>query len=302
MNWRTLLTSPPPDTVWSLDHEVLTVSRRDRGDVFRCAATELPPTAVELGPVGLQSLARPALDGAISTLLKQGVAGRTPALILPTGWTRMFLIEGTDVPTRKADLDDVLRWRLKKLLPAPPSDLRLATAHQPVTDEQRQLVCVTIRERPMAELEAVFGEHRVTHGLVVPRVLALALAGEGDRLVVEQDDTVLAFVLVARDGIRFARTKPLPPNRAAWPDVGRELRLTLDFVRTKLAIEGDLTVRWSAIDGELARDLVLGLEKVDRVRVRPPASGAVCPDSVLAQRLGSARLAPMAAVFEGGAP
>ncbi len=42
MNWKTLFSTPPPDTVWSLDGQKLVVVHRDRKTGDRCAAVAVP--------------------------------------------------------------------------------------------------------------------------------------------------------------------------------------------------------------------------------------------------------------------
>jgi hypothetical protein len=302
MNWRSLLTSPPPDAVWSIDQEIAVISRRDRGGVFRCAATEMGPGVVDLGTVGLQAVDATALAEILRTLHTRVASTSRPAVVIPTGWARCFLIEGTDLPTRRSDLDDVLRWRLKKLLPVPPAELRLTTVFQPSAGEARHLVCATIKEKAIAALERSFRELRIRPGLIVPRILALALPGESDRLVIEQDVDVVAMAVVASGGIRFLRTKPLPKDRAAWPDLARELDLTVNYIRDSLGITGPLEARCTARDPEVQQLIGRHLQEVDGLGPVQPSAGGVCPDAAIAHRLGPGRLTAMAAIFEEGYP
>jgi hypothetical protein len=257
---------------------------------------------VELGAVGLQTVHAGALDTAIRHVQASVNSTTRPAVLIPTAWVRTFLIEGTDLPRRRTDLDDVLRWRLKKLLPVPPSDLRLATAMQPADGDRRQILCTAVREKPLAVIEEAFRGVKLRPGMIVPRILALALMGEGDHLVVEQDHDVVAFAVVASGGVRLVRTKPLPAARDAWPDLRRELTLALDFARDTLGITDQLEARITAADPDVQQLLGRQIEDLDGLRPVPSTAGAVCPDAVLAQHLGPIRLHAMAAVFAEGHP
>ena len=59
--------------------------------------------------------------------LQERVAGcRRAAVIVPTAWVRTHLMDFDELPRRSLELDDVVRWRLKKLLPVLPSELRVS--------------------------------------------------------------------------------------------------------------------------------------------------------------------------------
>ena len=53
MNWKDLVTSPPPATGWDLDITDTVVVHRSGPDGLHCAVEGLPEGACEVGPVGL---------------------------------------------------------------------------------------------------------------------------------------------------------------------------------------------------------------------------------------------------------
>jgi len=56
MNWERLITSPPPNTGWTLGATDAIVVHRTKGGELHCAAEELPDGGFEVGPVGLQAM------------------------------------------------------------------------------------------------------------------------------------------------------------------------------------------------------------------------------------------------------
>lgn len=305
MNWKNLFSTPPPDTVWSLDRQRVVVVHRDKKTGDRCAAVDAPDGLFELGTAGLQSVDVRRLTAVLTSLQEKVSGGRRVGVVVPSLWVRCFLMEAEELPRRRADLQDVLRWRLKKLLPVSPADLRIAASVQSVEGDQKQVLCSAVPERAVAQLESAFDGAGISPGLVVPRILALvmepALPG-ARRVIVQQEDSVLSMAVVANDGVRLVRTKPLPPSGGAWGGVEREISLAMSYIRNTMAIKGAAEAVVSASDEDSTVSMAGWLKDQQNVAVRIPEARHICPDAHLAAMLGSARLAPMAAVLDGGAP
>ncbi|MCD4747903.1 MAG: hypothetical protein K8R59_00905 [Thermoanaerobaculales bacterium] len=304
MNFRKLISTSPPDTVWQIDQRMAVVVHRNRRGEDRCGAAELPPDLFEVGPVGIQAIDREQLGAVLAPLKERAGGGRRAAVVIPTSWVRTFLLEGEDLPRRQSDLDDVVRWRLKKLLPGAPSDIRLVAAMQPPWGDRRQVLCITAPGRAMNDLEGAFEAIGVWPGLILPRLFALSLApgiGEVARVVVQQEETMLSLLVIFRSGIRLIRTKLLPTAGGALPGVEREMGLGLTYIREQLGITALLDCIISAADAETNAGLTDWLNSQEGVETRGLLSDA-CSDPALAGLVGSARLAPIAAVLAGGAP
>ncbi|RLE36402.1 MAG: hypothetical protein DRJ61_00915 [Acidobacteria bacterium] len=305
MNWKTLFSTPPPDTVWSLDGQKLVVVHRDRKTGDRCAAVAVPEGVFHLGVAGLQSVDEQRLTGLLTSLQETINGVRRVAVVIPTHWVRCFLMEAGELPRRRADLQDVLRWRLKKLLPIAPADLRIAASIQSFGGDQQQVLCSTMSETAIAHLESAFEGAGISPGLVVPRVYAFVLEPASlavHRVIVQQEDSLLSMAVVTDGGVRFIRTKPLPQSGGSWQGVEREIALAMSYIRTTMAIDGDIEAVVSASEEATVRSIAGLLERQPGVAVRIPDARQICPDVNLASTLGSARLAPMAAVLNGGAP
>lgn len=305
MNWKTLLSTPPPDTVWSLDGQTVVVVHRDRKHGDRCAAVDVPEGLFELGPAGLQGVDVQRLTTLLTSLQERINGARRAAVVVSTHWVRCFLMEAEDLPRRQADLQDVLRWRLKKLLPVVPTDLRIAASIQSPMGDHRQVLCSAASEKAIGQLESAFEGAGISPGLVLPRIFALAMepaSPTARRVIVQQEASVLSMVVVADGGVRLIRTKPLPESGRPWGGAEREISLAMSYIRNMMAIDGTVEVVVSASDEDSARSMAGWFEGQPDVAVRVPEARQICLDAHLAATLGSARLAPMAAILDGGAP
>jgi hypothetical protein len=209
MNWQRLVTSPQPTTGWLLDGTVVAAVRRDREGTLHCAVEGMPSGAWEVGPVGLQSVDRERLMPALNAVQGRVEGARRAVVVVPTGWVRAHLLDFDEIPRRQAEVDQVVLWRLKKLLPVLPSELRVSTIPQRTGEGQPRLLCMVGVERAISELEESFAAVGVEPGLITPRLFALAQgAGDGARLLVQQEAGFLSLLLLV-DGVpRLQRAPP----------------------------------------------------------------------------------------------
>lgn len=302
MNWERFLISPPPSTGWVFDSEMVAIAHRSKTDEIHCAAEELPPGALDVGPVGLQAVNDDALAPVLARLKGAAEGTDTAAVIVPTSWLRAFLIDVDRVPRRDDELHDVVRWRLKKLLPVPPADLRLSVVRLPEIEGQRRLLVMAGIERAMAAIETCYAEIGIEVGLIttrlfalVPRVVAEAVA----TLVVQHEERFLSLLLLTDGAPRLLRTKPLARADGDAAAVLREAAMTLAFVREAVGIGGEIEVRLSCERSEMDASLRAWL--ADQRGLVPATETAVppCGPTTVVDRLGAARLAPALAVVSG---
>jgi len=303
MRWRTLLTSPTTTTCWSLDADVVTTLRRDGQEPMVCIQGALGDGTVEVGPVGLQTVDRELLRDALAPVQEQQDGARRAALVIPTAWIRSHLLDFDELPRKQLELDEVVRWRLKKLLPVLPSELRVSVLPYPAVDGRRQLLCLAGIERAFASLEQAFADINVELGIITPRLFAL-VTGDHDpsatRLVVQQEADFLSLLLVAGRSPQLLRTKPLPRGEDPGPVAIRELHMALAYIRDSLAVTDPLEVVVSAHLPEIQGALTAWWAEQPDVSVRSPALPELAEPEA-AFELGSARLAPMYAVLAGDA-
>jgi len=302
MNWERIFTSPPPSTGWTLDpREAVVVHRTTTGELH-CAAEELPNGGFEIGPVGLQAMDREAVAPVFARLKGAAEGAKTAAVIVPTGWLRSYLIDLDRIPRKEADLEDVVRWRLKKLLPVAPTDLRLSVIPLPESGGKRPVLVMAGIERAMAAVEATFSSIGIEVGLITTRLFAIVPrdAGAGRPiLVIQFEESFLSLLLLSEGVPKLLRTKPLATGGDSCDTVLRETGLTLGFIRGKLGVEGQIDVKLNCDDPVVDAALREWLAAQDHLAPAPDGGAPPCGPTTVVSRIGTARIAPAVAVVTG---
>jgi len=302
MNWERLITSPPPNTGWTLGATDAIVVHRTKGGELHCAAEELPDGGFEVGPVGLQAMDSEVVVPAFARLKGAAEGAQTAAVIVPTGWLRSFLIEIDRVPRKESELHELVRWRLKKLLPVAPTDLRLSVVPLPETGGKRPLLVMAGVERAMAAIEATFSSIGIEVGLITTRLFAIVPRNAGANrpiLVVQHEESFLSLLLLSEGVPRILRTKPLAADGDSRRTVLRETGLTLGFIRDKLDVEGPIEVKLSCEDPDMDAQLREWLAAQEGLAPAPDGVVPPCGPTTVASRVGPVRIAPAAAVVMG---
>jgi hypothetical protein len=245
-------------------------------------AVELPAGLFPPGVLGSPAADAEELERALGTLL-EGVSARVDqaSLVLPDPWLRLAFVETGELP-RRAQREEVLRWKLKRMLPVRIEDLRLEAVPAPTLptqQEPRRWLVGFALESLLAQLETVFAARRVWLGRITNESLALLPAlpqlPNDNLLMVAKVHTGGYTLLFARRGEpilhRFKSLDPaLPPDQLAAL-VQRDLRLTRAFLAEQLpgAVLGGILLaaapeeqgRWQGwLEGELGE----GVEPLER--------------------------------------
>jgi len=302
MNWEHLITSPPPNTGWTLGATDAIVVHRTAGGELHCAAEELPDGGFEVGPVGLQTMDSEVVAPAFARLKGAAEGAQTAAVVLPTGWLRSFLIEIDRVPRKESELHDVVRWRLKKLLPVPPTDLRLSVVPLPENGGKRPLLVMAGVERAMATVEATFSSIGIEVGLITTRLFAIVPQNAGaDRpiLIIQHEESFLSLLMLSDSVPQVLRTKLLAADGDSQGTALRETGLVLGFIRDKLCVEGPIEVKLSCEDPAVDARLRDWLAAQEGLAPSPDVLSPPCAPTTVVSRIGAARIAPAAAVVMG---
>jgi hypothetical protein len=244
-----LLRTPPPPHAFALGADALVYGRmgKDRQGLERVESHALDESWSQLGPVGVLHVDRALLGGAIETVAKR--LERPPSrasLVVPNAWMRSIVLDIESLPRQRAEAEEVLRWRLKKLLPCRPEEVRIDW--MPAGRSGRVLVLLAL-EKPLAAVEETFAGAGVQVGRVESSALALTtlLPPESEAAVlVTGEGRTLALVLVVAGRIALLRQKYLPPDRgAAEAFAVRELARTMQHAREREGTNGTLNV-WVA--------------------------------------------------------
>lgn len=237
----------PPPHIFAVDGERLVYGcfARD-GERFRLralAATTLPSDCFQMGllggPLRDPRAFQEILGGFVASL---PMAVSAASLVVPDAWLRMTFSESTPLPRGAAQRDEVLRWKLKRLVPFRVDELRIdAVEVTPLAvqqDPQRLLLGFAL-EPLLAGLETAFEESGVHLGRITSVSLAALAAlspGEpaselGALAVVEVGGYTLVF---ARGGEpvlhRYKATTDELPDGTRSSFVARDLKLTRTFV------------------------------------------------------------------------
>jgi hypothetical protein len=299
MNWARFFSTPAPATGWSLDTSSVAVVRRDRKGRLASADQQVPEGAFEVGAVGLQTVDGERLVPVLQSLQQRVAGARRATVVVPMRWLRAHLLDLEDLPRKRTEIDEVVRWRLKKLLPVRPAELRLDLVRLGRSNGANRLLCLSGLERAYAALEEAFAAAGVQPALITPAPFALATTATGGArvgMVVDLEPGMLTVLLQEQGETRLLRTKPLPPTEELWPIVHRELRMSLVYIREQLGVDEELETVIVAGGGIAPEPLEAWLEQEQGVRAAEAARSELHDLPVA----GRALLAPLAGLVNGG--
>jgi hypothetical protein len=248
----------------------------------------LPDGVFAGGPLGGPVVDAAALETAVGTLLARagGPPGRI-SVVLPDAWARGMTVELDELPRQRALADEVLRFRLRKLVPFRVDELRLSAAPVELLSGQQEPLRVLVllaAEAVCAGVETALAAHGVRVGQItnatLARLGALAagggLAGVAALAAVEPEGFVLVF---ARDGAPVLWRQKSFTEGLDDEDRRRLLAAELRLNRTFLAER-------------------LGGDRLDAALLAAPASVAPFWSAVFEQGLGH----PVAPLSEAQLP
>lgn len=225
--------------------------RRDGGAglaLVRSDGVPLDPETFQEGLLGGPARELAGLQGRIAELLSRLEGGVGEAsLVLPDAWLRLAFTDVAELPSGAQAREDVLRWKLKRLVPFRVEELRLSSVEvEPLPDQSpeepyRHLLGFGV-DALLTQLEEVFAANGVRIGAITNDSLAIVTALAAGRADADADD-LHALALVGDDGysLVFSRHgQPVLhrhkgfagslPAGARGDLVRRDLRLTLTFL------------------------------------------------------------------------
>lgn len=208
---RTLLSTPGPSVGIEIASGRITgvaLARDRRGLAVTAHATEALPAGVVKPAINETNVPDPAAaTEAVRRVLRR--LERRPtgvALVIPDAAAKVSLVRFETTPPRAADLEQLIRWQVRKAAPFRIEDAQVAfTPGSPVGEKGREFVVVLVRRDIVEEYERVAanaGAHAGVVDLASFNLINLALAGgppgagAGDWLLIHvaSDSSTLAIV------------------------------------------------------------------------------------------------------------
>ena len=239
---------PAPPHVFSLDGARLRYGWfvRDRQG-FRCRVLReaaLPRDAFLSGLLGGPLRDPAGFQGIVGGLVKTIPGGvKDASLVIPDAWLRVAFTESGELPRAADQRDEVLRWKLRRLVPFRVDELRVSAAEVPPLPDQEEpqrLLLGFAIEQLLAQIEDGFAAHGVRLGQISNASLSM-LAALGP-LEKSRADELTALAVVDEHGYSLVFTRGGAPvlhryKALSGGSVGgggglvtRDLKLTRNFL------------------------------------------------------------------------
>jgi type IV pilus assembly protein PilM len=213
------LASPPPDAAIEIAPEAVSIAvigtRSAQPAVQGYALQPLPPGAVVASLTASNIVDRAAVEGALRAAVERvGVRPRRVALVVPDLAARVSLVRFDQIPPRRDDLEQLIRWQMKKAAPFPIEEAALTFSPGARTGAGGEFVVVAARRAVVQEYEAACASEGMHAGLVdvatlsvVNMFLADSPAPSGDWLVVHMRPEYTSIVIMRGEDVIFYRSR-----------------------------------------------------------------------------------------------
>jgi len=211
---------PPPSVAIELASRRVTVVEVGRGSkglsVVGYASEPLPPNVINPSATA-PNVANPglAVEALGKALERAGVRStKRAALILPDSAARLSLITLEQVPAKAADIDQLIRWQMKKGTPYPVEEAQLSWSVAHKTASATVLAAVLARRDIVAEYEGVATKLGIHAGLVdlaslnvMNAVIAANAASPSDWLLVTMAPEATTLAIGRGSDLMFYRQR-----------------------------------------------------------------------------------------------
>jgi type IV pilus assembly protein PilM len=213
------LASPPLDAAIEIAPEAVSIAvlggRGQHAVVEGYAVEPLPAGAVV---PSLTATNIPDRDAVVRTLRAAcesvGVRPRRVALVIPDLAAKVSLVRFDRVPPRRDDLDQLVRWQMKKSTPFPVEDACVTYTPGARGADGNEYVVVAARRETIREYEGVCEDAGIEAGLVdlstlgvVNLFLSSGPAATGDWLVVHMRPEYTSIVILRGEDVIFFRNR-----------------------------------------------------------------------------------------------
>jgi len=213
------LASPPPDAALELAPDSVSgavVSARGADATVQSFAFEpLPAGALVPSLTGQNLVDRAAVVAAIKAVIDRIGRPKKVALVVPDLATRVSLVRFEQVPASREDLDQLIRWQVKKSAPFPIEEASLTwTPGSQAIDGGHEFVVALARQDVIREYESACESAGLHAGLVDLSTFSVVncyLAGgrvpTGDWLVVQVRSDYTSIAIMRGGDVIFFRNR-----------------------------------------------------------------------------------------------
>lgn len=294
MSMFDFLRAAPPEVAIEIDRTHVSAARlsmRGSEAVIAAHASEaLSPGAVVPGLLEPNMPDVPLVAGAIGNVLAQLGGGKPArvALVLPDTVAKVSLLRLENVPARAADLQEIVKWQVRKTAPFPMESAAVSVSPGAVTaDGASEFVVSLARAEVIHQYEQACLMAGVHAGLidlstfsVINSVLASASAPAGDWLLVHVTDSYLTLAVLRDSGLLFFRNRS-EEGEGTLADLIHQTAMYYEdrlhgagFSRVVIAGAARLPGGADSVRRDLEQRLRLGVESVD------PRSAAALQDRI----------------------
>jgi type IV pilus assembly protein PilM len=213
------LASPPLDAAIEIAPEAVSIAvlggRGQNAVVQGYAVEPMPSGAVVPSLTGVNMPDRDMVVRALRAACDSvGVRPRRVALVVPDLVGKVSLVRFEQTPSKRDDLDQLIRWQMKKSTPFPIEDACVTYSPASQAAEGNEFVVVASRREIIREYESVCEEAGIEAGLVdlatfgvVNLFLSSGPLSTGDWLVVHMRPEYTSIVILRREDLIFFRNR-----------------------------------------------------------------------------------------------
>ena len=178
------------------------------------ASEPLPEAAVVPALSGVNIAQPDAVTGALTRALARAglTSTRRAALIVPDSLARVSLFPLEQVPSRADELDELIRWQLRKAMPFPIDGAQISHFTASTVGTTTTVAAVAARREVIAEYEGIAAAAGIHTGLVdlasfniMNAVVGAGAAPAGDWLLVHLAAEATTLAILRGDALLFYR-------------------------------------------------------------------------------------------------
>jgi Tfp pilus assembly PilM family ATPase len=210
-----LSSTPPTVAIEIASRRVTVVALGARESIVSAYASQpLPEGAVAPAPVGVNIAQADVVVSALKRALEQAglTSTKRAALVVPDSVARVSLLHFDQAPARAQELDEIVRWQLKKATPYPLEEALITHAQSTTDATGLSVAAVVARRDVLAQYEAVAAAVGIHAGIVdlasidvMNAIIAAGAAVPGDWLLVHLAAEATTMAILRGGTLMFYR-------------------------------------------------------------------------------------------------